>query len=67
LGSGLGGIGAGLAGGLKNTATAPFAGSSNQKDVKGISTPEIANAQQEKAEEKKKAGPRKIEIRGEKA
>jgi hypothetical protein len=67
LGSGLGGIGAGLTGGLKNTATAPFAGSSNQNNVKGVSTPGIANAQQEEAEKKKKAGPRKIEIRGEKA
>jgi hypothetical protein len=56
-------VGIGLAGGLKDVATAPF---SNQNDTKAASAPEIAKIQEEAAE-KKKTGPRKIEIRGEKA
>ncbi|KAE9963228.1 hypothetical protein BLS_009503 [Venturia inaequalis] len=61
VGSGLGGIGTGLAGGLKNTATAPFAGNGKQK---AAAAPETQKSQE--SEDKKKAGPRKIEIRNEK-
>ena len=58
-------MGVGLAGGLKDVATAPFGGNSNQKTV---TAPEIAKIQEEAAaENKKKAGPRKLEIRSEKA
>ncbi|QDS74285.1 hypothetical protein FKW77_003557 [Venturia effusa] len=61
VGSGLGGIGTGLAGGLKDTATAPFSGNDKQKPA---GTPEMAKAQEN--QDTKKAGPRKIEIRSEK-
>lgn len=62
MGSGLGGAGIGLAGGLKDVATAPFTGTSNPKATNTADTPNIAKAHEEVAEEKK-AGPRKIELR----
>ncbi|TID21287.1 hypothetical protein E2P81_ATG04573 [Venturia nashicola] len=61
LGSGLGGIGTGLAGGLTKTATAPFAGQGNEKAAAIAET-----SKPQGGEDKKKAGPRKIEIRSEK-
>lgn len=58
MGSGLGGIGTGLAGGLKGTAMAPFDAGKSGSSSEGVKIQDEAVA-----EEKKKAGPRKIEIR----